>query len=124
MIKIYVTHSTDFDFKKELYAPIRKSSLNSKYNILLPHETPGILFNSKEYMKVCDLIVAEVSYPSTGQGIELGWANLYEKPILCIYKTGVTPSGSLKAVSKDFIEYSSLDNLLQKLEIFIEKLKK
>ena len=115
-MKIYVTHSTAFDFKKELYEPIRNSELNKKNQIALPHETSTELFNSKEYMKSCNLIIAEVSYPSTGQGIELGWANLYNVPILAFYKSGSKPSGSIKAVTNTILEYKNTEELISLLE--------
>jgi len=103
-MKIYVTHSSNFDYKNDLYLPIRQSKLNIQHEITLPHEQTDELFNSKEYMKNCDFILAEVSYPSTGQGIELGWADLYNKPILCFYKKGFKPSKSINAVSKHIFE--------------------
>jgi len=114
-MKIYVTHSSDFDYQKELYLPLRNSHLNKLHEITLPHEFTVDQFNSKEFMKECDLILAEVTYPSTGQGIELGWANLYKIPIVCIFKRGIKPSGSLLAVSDKFIEYKNSEDLIQKV---------
>jgi hypothetical protein len=38
MKKIYFAHSSGFDFKKDLYLPIRNSKLNSQYNFIFPHE--------------------------------------------------------------------------------------
>jgi hypothetical protein len=74
-MKIYVSHSTSFDFKEELYKPIRSSDLNSIHEIILPHEDSNEQFKTLDLFKSggCKLIIAEVSYPSTGQGIELGW---------------------------------------------------
>lgn len=114
-MKIYVTHSSSFDFKNELYQPLRNSALNSTNEITLPHETSSEQFNSKEHIKEYDVIVAEVSYPSTGMGIELGWANVYDIPILCLYKQGTKPSGSLKVVTETFIEYESREDMVRKL---------
>ncbi|MBW2985833.1 hypothetical protein KY333_00525 [Candidatus Woesearchaeota archaeon] len=37
-MKIYVGHAKKFDFKKELYEPLRKSPLNNEHEIVLPHE--------------------------------------------------------------------------------------
>lgn len=118
-MKIYVTHSSRFDYKNELYHPLRKSKLNSLYEITLPHEHSLDPYDSKEYMKRCDLIISEVSYPSTGQGIELGWANTHGVPIICIYKKGSKPSGSLKVVSEEFIEYKNVDDMIKKLEDYL-----
>lgn len=116
-MKIYVTHSRNFDFKKELYEPIRKNFLNNEHTFVLPHEHSDEPFNSKDYLKdEADLVIAEVSEPSIGLGIELGWADTYQVPIICIYKTSVKISGSLKVVSKNFVEYSDSKELVSGIE--------
>jgi hypothetical protein len=43
-------------------------------------------------------------------------ADIKNIKIICVYKAGSKFSSSLKAVSKDFIEYSSSDDLIEKLE--------
>ena len=53
------------------------------------------------------MIIADVSKPSTGLGIELGWANVDNVKIYCIYKKGFKYSSFLKAVSDNFYEYSN-----------------
>lgn len=120
-MKIYLGHSKDFDFKKELYTPIRNSDLGSRHEIVFPHETDEFV-NSKNIIKDCDLVIAEVTYPATGLGIELGWAEMLSKPVLCVYKKGSKLSGSLKVVTNDFIEYSDSDDLIKKIEGFINGL--
>lgn len=122
-MNIYVAHSRNFDFKKELYTPIRKSSLNEKHIFVLPHENSNEPFNSKKYLqKECNLLIAEVSEPATGLGIELGWANSYGVPIVCIYKKGSKLSGSLKVVSENFVEYSNSKELISKIEKIINSI--
>jgi len=123
-MKIYVAHSNSFDYKKELYEPIRKSDINNKYEIILPHEVTTEQFNSKRVLKKCNLVIAEVSYPSTGQGIELGWANMYDVPIVCYYKKGTKPSGALKVVSDEIFQYDSPKDLIQQINKYISKIKK
>ncbi len=111
-MKIYVTHSTSFDFKNELYKPLRESELNDLYEIILPHENSEEPFSSKEFIPTCDIILAEVSYPSTGQGIELGWADKAGKKIICFYKSGTKYSSSLKVISEIFFEYDNVESLI------------
>ncbi len=118
-MKIYVTHSTGYDYQQELYKPVRASGFNSQHEIVLPHENNIENFNSKEYFTNCDLVIAETSFPSTGMGIELGWANIQQIRIVCIFKTNTKPSTALKAVSTEFIEYSSPEDLISKLEKLI-----
>lgn len=118
-MKIYFCHSKKLDFKNELYSPIRNSSLNKKHEIIFPHETDEFI-NSKEIIKDCDLVIAEVSFQSTGIGIEMGWANMMGKKIICVYKQGSKISQSLKTVSEDFIEYNDINNLIDKLNKIVK----
>jgi membrane-bound lytic murein transglycosylase MltF len=64
----------------------------------------------------CNLVIAEVSYPSTGLGIELGWASTYLIPIVCIYRKGSEISGSLRQVSTKFLKYSNNKELISAIK--------
>ncbi len=114
-MKIYVSHSKGFDYKNELYEPLKNSGLSLDF--IFPHEDGSNPFNSKELFEkhLCDLVLAEVSIPSTGQGIELGWANVFKIPIICFYKSGTTPAGSLKVITDKIIEYNDAQHLINKL---------
>ncbi len=41
------------------------------------------------WVKECEAMVAEVSTPSLGVGYEYGLAVQLDKPVLCVYRTGV-----------------------------------
>ena len=84
-MKIYFAHSRSHDFQKEIYDPIRSSHVYKNHEIIFPHEN-GISINSKMTIELCDLLIAEVSFPSTGLGIEIGWANMLGKNIVCVSK--------------------------------------
>jgi hypothetical protein len=113
---IYVSHSTGFDFEKELYEPIHNGNFNEKF--IFPHRKGNKqyftkeLFSSKKY----DLVIAEVSFPSTGQGIELAYANIKKIPIICLYKKGFKYSKALTTISKKFIVYKNKKDLLEKIK--------
>lgn len=115
-MKVYVSHSRNFDFKNELYLPLQ--GLGGKAEFIFPHQDSADGVDSKDIFKNhgCDLVLSEVSFPSTGQGIEMGWADVYNIPIICIYKSGSKTSSSLKKISKTFIEYSNTDDLVNKLK--------
>lgn len=76
--------------------------------------------NTKDIIKNCDIVLAEVSLPATGLGIELGRASTYSIPIVCISKVGVKISDSLKFITKNFIEYSNSEDLIEKIHTFLE----
>jgi len=114
-MKIYVSHSKSFDFKNELYKPLRESGL--AVDFIFPHENSDESYDSKLLLERhgCDLVLAEVSHPATGQGIELGWADAYKTDIICFYKKGSKPAGSLKVITEKIFEYRDVNDLVNKL---------
>lgn len=121
-MKIFVTHSSSFDFKNELYLPLRTSELNKNHSIYLPQEK-GKEIITKDLIKNSDIVIAEVSYASTGQGIELGWADIFKIPIVCVYKESIKYSSSLNKLTDKFIVYKNSDDLIKKLTLFLEQYK-
>jgi len=121
-MKIYVSHSRKLDFKPLLYDPLKQSELAKIHQFIFPHENSMGDYPSKRLMneKGCDLVLAEVSYQTTGQGLELGWADDSAIRIIFIYKTGSEISKSLWQVSSDFIEYSDPADMIEKLVNFIK----
>lgn len=119
-MKIYIAHSSAFDYQNELYQPILKSDLPKKHHITLPHLDSAVpIFDSKPIIKDSDLFIAEVSYPSTGMGIEMGWAVACQVPILALYKFDTRPSSSIKIVTNSIIPYETQDDLIQKITNYI-----
>jgi len=115
-MKIYVGHSSSIDFEKELYRPLKQSCLSESYELVLPHESEG-LFDSKTFLQEeADFMSAEVSKASIGLGIELGWAERSEVPIICVYREGSNPSSSLEAVTSQIHEYPDGEDLISVLE--------
>ena len=121
-MNIYVGHSRSFNYDKNLYQPLRESILDEENTIVLPHEDSDKPFNSKEYLKKeCDLFIAEVSNPSTGLGIELGWADQNEVPIICVHVKDSDPSSSLTEVTDEINQYNSKKNLIEVIKKFVEE---
>ncbi len=116
MMKIYISHDRSSDFTNELYIPLREAKLQVEF--IFPHEESDP-YNSKELFRSrgCDFVLAETSIPSTGQGIELGWADVFGIPIICFYKNGTKPSRSLQVISKKIIEYHDSSDLVNKLTV-------
>ncbi|MBU1132368.1 hypothetical protein KKC32_03950 [Patescibacteria group bacterium] len=122
-MKIHIAHSREFDFKKNLYEPISRSCLNKKHNSIFPNETETETFSSINLFQTkINLIIAEISFPSTGKGIELGMAHQLNIPIIGIYKKGTKPSGSVKNVNDKFIEYENSAELISEIAKTPEKI--
>ena len=120
---IYVSHSRSFDFLKELYQPIKNSKFAANHQFIFPHETSAEAYPSRKLFmdKGCDLVLAEVSFPSTGQGIELGWADTSGIKIVCVSREGIKVSDSLKVIAKDFLIYKNGEDLVNKLSEYLQK---
>lgn len=113
-MKIYVCHATSFDYKRELYEPLKRSVLGQDHELILPHETE-LFKNSQLDIESSDLVLAEVSYPSTGMGIELGWANAAGVKLLLICRNTATPSRSLDVLGAEMIYYDHAADLVQNI---------
>ena len=119
-MNIYLSHASSFDYQTELYAPL-KLSLAQHHSIFFPHETDSVHIKSKDVIARANIMLAEVSFPATGQGIEIGWADAFATPIVCFYRSADTPSRSLKFVTKNFIIYDTQDDMIAKLEAMLQK---
>ena len=120
-MKIYIAHSKDFDYKNELYLPIRNDKELKKLEIILPHEISNISSNTRDFYRSIDLFIAECSYPAVGMGIELGWVSDDNIPIYCIHKKGIRTSNSIKAVTSNIYEYNDKNDMLNIIKRIINK---
>ena len=121
-MNIYVAHSNKFDYINKLYNPIKQSKLSKEYNFLFPHDEINKEIKTKQIIADYDLVIADVSLPATGLGIELGWADYANTPILCIYEKNSTYSSALKFITNSFIEYENAEDMLKKIEDFLHNL--
>ena len=106
-MKIYVAHSREIDYLNELYEPLKE--LNADF--IFPHADGKNICNSRDFYKNLDLVIAEVSKPATGLGIELGFLFDAGVPIYCLSKKGSKVSSSLKSVTSNFYEYENREDL-------------
>lgn len=106
-----------------MYEELQKSALNLKHEIFFPHINNRNI-NTVEIIKNCKFFIAEVSLASTGLGIEIGIAISKDIPVICVYKKGSNPSGALKFISNEFIEYADLNDMRKQLEKFFNTIQK
>jgi hypothetical protein len=121
-MKIYVSHSSKIDYKKDLYDPLRNSELAKDNEFLFPHERSLDLFPTRKLFskRGCDLVFAEVTFPSHGQGVELGWA--YDEGIRIIMAS--KPQSQLSVVlpelCKEMFTYTDAEDLIAKLSKYLK----
>ena len=121
-MRIYIAHSRQFDYINKIYQPIRNDNELKKEKIILPHETEDSN-NKRVFYDNIDLLIAEVSAPSIGLGIELGFAYDSNIPIYCLYEKGKKYSKSLEVITKNIIEYKSSEDFIKIIKSIIESRK-
>ncbi len=84
---------------------------SSKLAISFPHDTEEEVQLTKEDIGKADLILVEVSIPSTGSGIELGWANASGKKIIAFHQGGSEPSPAIKFVTEQIHVYVTEEHI-------------
>ena len=92
-----------------VYSPLDtmkfKGNDNERYN------------RAMELLKETDIIVAEMSVPSTGQGMELQEAVRIDVPIIVIAKSGSKVSGLIKGSGKvkSILYYNNIEDIEKEL---------
>lgn len=122
-MKIFVAHASSFDFEQELYEPLRTLSsqrgdqpVAPTLAFTFPHENKDKNIVTKDIIKSCDIVIAEVSCPSTGMGIELGWADAFGIPIIGMYREGTQISASISKITQNFFVYTDKKHMIELLE--------
>ncbi|AJD93485.1 hypothetical protein JMA_41680 (plasmid) [Jeotgalibacillus malaysiensis] len=110
-MNIYVGHSKQMNYKEELYPVLKKIGDEMGVRFILPHDESLELYPSKEVLPTCDYMLADISLPALGLGIEIGWANMMDIPVFFIHKSDSELSHSVKAVSQNIRQYDSIDDL-------------
>ncbi len=119
-MKIYVAHSTNSDYINDIYKPIKAANELKMYEIIFPHEEDNYL-HARDYYNDFSLAICEISNPSTGLGIELGFLYDSKVPIYCFYKHGKDYSKSIAAITDNIYEYSDTVDFVKKVKIAIER---
>jgi hypothetical protein len=109
--KVYLAHSSKFDYKNDLYLPIKRSSLPSLYEFIYLLDNPQNLPNTKDMIQTFQVVIGEISYPSTGAGIEIGWADAFGIPIILIHNQSYSPPDYYKTLSSYIIEYDNSEKI-------------
>jgi len=84
--------------------------------LVLPHEKDEEVVLTKKDIESSELVIVEVSIPSTGSGIELGWANTAGKPIIAFNQGGSQTSPALKFVITEIHAYFSAGDITKILQ--------
>ena len=121
MKSVYISHSSNMDYEKELYQPLLSSKLAERYNFIFPHNEKYKDIDTKNILIKSSCLIAGVSFPGTGIGLELGRAECHNIPVICFIKKGKKCSSSVKRNFK-VIEYYDEKDLVHKLEMVLQEM--
>jgi nucleoside 2-deoxyribosyltransferase len=102
---------------------VKTTGVTIQNSILNPDLDDGIRAKTYDHsldaVKKSKLIVAEVSYPSLGTGVEIGIALRLNKKIICLAKKGSNVSSMVRGAAKKglirMIDYDNDEEALNKL---------
>lgn len=90
------------------------------------HVVDKVFDTDKGIVENCDIFIAEVSNPSLGSGIELGWALNKNKKIICLANNvmNITPliRGAAKKGLIKLIEYDDEEEVLNRLREMLKEM--
>jgi nucleoside 2-deoxyribosyltransferase len=78
-----------------------------------------------EWIRGCDVLIAEVSTPSHGVGYEIAYALACGKPVLCCYRQGVTVSKMIVGNDSPGLavrSYEQAGNVIEMIDHFLEEI--
>lgn len=104
-------------------AHLADSNIYELEDILSPEQT---FERDCQWVKECDVLVAEASTPSHGVGFEIALALSLGKPVLCCYQKGVRVSKMLTGNTANGytrLEYATEAELQVGLKTFLESLR-
>lgn len=108
-MRIYVSHASNSNYQADLYEPLIQALPN--HELFLPHADANGERKTWDELRESDVVLAEVSRPSTGQGIELGWADSIGVPIIAIHRVDAKPSSAIAFVAKKITSYKDTQDL-------------
>ncbi len=88
-------------------------------DVIFPHDIGEDVQLRKEAMEKTDLMIVEVSIPSTGSGIEMGWAHNAGIPIHAFHQGSSEPSPAMKFVTENINVYVTEDHVRDVLQTLI-----
>jgi nucleoside 2-deoxyribosyltransferase len=86
--------------------------------VIFPHASQEEVQLTKDAINKVDMVIVEVSIPSTGSGIELGWANAAGKPIVAFHQGGSEPSPAVQFVTSEIHVYVTEEHITEVLQKF------
>lgn len=114
------------DLKKEGHQVLTEhvADLNV-LNLELNRPAPEVYERDIKKLRMADLMVAEVSKPSTGVGYEIAYMLALQKPVICLYLKSLIMSKMITGNSDPLCSvysYESTNELLDKLPEWVKKI--
>ena len=118
-LNIYFIHSTKLDYNNLIYKKVLSSSVCLGHNLMLPQTKEYQEKYTKDLMQKADIIIAEVSNPTFGLGLELKWLQKQDKPKLFLSLNNEIPKKYKKYVNN--FKITNEETYLKTIEDFVSE---
>ena len=128
-MKLYVTGAvtTASENSMKKYKAIKTAFAHLFNEINTPLDTSKFTGTNEERfnkatsdIKEASIIIADVSNPSSGQGMELMLAHMLNIPVICVAEKGKKVSGLIYGAFKEVFFFSSIEELIIYLDTKIK----
>lgn len=92
------------------------AKLHTNISFVFPEDDKDEIEKTRGDIASANLVLVEVSIPSTGSGIELGWASAAGVPIIAFHQGGAEPSPALKFATRDIHVYVTEQHIIDVLK--------
>lgn len=125
MGKIFLAAPFTFNFESGFLDDVEELLINLGHSVTVPHdfarddvtdeELREKVKNDLYMVESSDILLAEVTNPSHGVGMEILHANKLGKRIILLTRSGTKISSMVRVHGHEIIEYSNFEDLKQKL---------
>lgn len=114
-MKLFIAHASAFPYEEKVYAPVRGLCERDGHEAVFPQDGAYGPRNWRESITGADAFVLDASVPSTGAGIEAGWASAAGVPVIAVHEKGSVPSTVVAYIAAAIVEYDGPEDLSAKL---------
>jgi len=100
---------------------LAQSEVMEQERVISPRE---VYERDVNWIRGCDLLIAEVSVPSHGVGYEIGYALMLEKPVFCLHNAGKKVSKMITGNPNprlSVVSYHEVEDAIKSVRDFLDK---
>jgi len=119
-LKIYIMHSEKIDYVSNLYKPLLESNIGKENLLILPMSKRFESTYVKDLLNDSDIVICDLTNSNFFLKTEIKYANKLDKKVYYFINT----DDKNKKKYKDYIEYSDINDFINKVNTLLNSLDK